>query len=109
MSNVNMMRWRLLRERLLEISQQAQRQRFTALPANPLSERDVETIIRLAGATLTLLEWHTINGRGRCRARRCTRARWVPWRRRRICPVFATVHFWMEQPLGILRKAAKFS
>lgn len=96
MSNVDEMRCRLLRERLEKIYRQAQRQELEGL----LPDRAVEVLLRLAGATLALLEWHTINGKGKCRVRRCGRAR-------RTCPVFATMHFWMEQPLGIVQKAGR--
>ncbi|MGH3932441.1 MAG: hypothetical protein ACRDTF_20980 [Pseudonocardiaceae bacterium] len=98
MSNVDEMRWRLLQERLEKIY----RQESTTLP-----DRNGEILLRLTGATLALLEFHTIDDKGRCRVRRCAWARWVPWRTRRICPVFATVHFWMEQPLWIVQKTGR--
>ncbi|MGH3915830.1 MAG: hypothetical protein ACRDTC_20830 [Pseudonocardiaceae bacterium] len=104
MSNVNEMRWRLLRERLEKIYQQ----KSATLLAGTLPDQNVEIFLRLAGATLALLEWHTIDGKGRCRVHRCTGWRWPPWRRRRICPVFATVRFWMEQPLRIVQKTREW-
>ncbi len=97
MSNVDEMRWRLLRERLEKIYRQAQRQESATFPEGLLPDRNIEILLRLAGVILSLLEWHAINGKGKCRVRRCSRAR-------RTCPVFATVHFWMEQPLRIVQK-----
>jgi len=107
MSNVDEMRWRLLRERLGKIYRQVQVHESAKLPASPIPDRNVEILLRLAGATLALLEWHTIDGKGRCRVRSCARAQWVPWRTRRTCQVFSTVHFWMEQPLRIVQKLGR--
>jgi len=101
------MRWRLLLQRLTKIYQQAEQQESATLPEGALPARHIEILLRLAGAGLALLEWHTINGKGHCRVRGCARPRWVPWRRRRTCPVFAMVHFWMEQPLRIVQKAGR--
>lgn len=105
MSNVDEMRWRLLQERLGKIYRQVQES--AKLPAGTLPNQNVEILLRLAGATLALLEWHTIDGKGRCRVRSCARTRWVPWRTRQTCQVFSTVHFWMEQPLKIAQKSGR--
>jgi len=63
-----------------------QQQESATMPEGILPDQNVEILLRLAGATLALLEWHTINDKGKCRLRRCIRARWVPWRPRRTCP-----------------------
>ncbi|MCA1705765.1 MAG: hypothetical protein LC808_21875 [Actinobacteria bacterium] len=105
MSHVNETRWRLLRERLGKTYRQAHDQELATLPEGLPPDPNVEILLRLTGAMLTLLEWHAINGKGRCRVRTCARRRWLPWRRHRTCPVFATVQFWMEQPLRIVQKA----
>ncbi|MGH3972810.1 MAG: hypothetical protein ACRDS9_05735 [Pseudonocardiaceae bacterium] len=107
MSNVDEMRWRSLRERLDNLYRQAQRQESATFPEDLLPDWNIEVFLRLAGAILTLLESHTINGKGRCRVRGCAWARWLPWRTRRTCPVFATVQFWMEQPLWIVQKVGR--
>lgn len=107
MSNVDEVRWRLLWERLEEIYREAQRRESGTRPDGLLPDRNAEILLRLAGAALALLEWHAVDGKGRCRTRGCSRHRWMPWRKRRICPVFATVQFWMEQPLRIVQQAGK--
>ena|ERR1051326_245831 len=104
MSHVDETRWRLLRERLGETYRQAQHQESATLPEGPSPDRNVEILLRLTGAVLTLLEWHSIDSKGRCRVHTCARRRWIPWRKQPPCPVFATVHFWMEQPLRIVQK-----
>ena len=101
------MRWRLLVQRLAKIYQQAEQQESATLPEGALPARHIEILLRLAGAALTLLEWHTLNDKGHCRVRGCARLRWIPWRKRRTCPVFAMVHFWMEQPLRIVQKSGR--
>ncbi|MGH3772963.1 MAG: hypothetical protein ACRDRW_16490 [Pseudonocardiaceae bacterium] len=80
MSNIHEVRWRLLREQLGEVYRQAQRQHESVTPPDGSLPPDsnVEILLRLAGATLTILEWHGIAGLGRCRMRACSRWRWIP-------------------------------
>ena len=106
MSKIDEVRWRLLCERLAQVYQQAQRQESETPPDGP-PDGNAEILLRLAGAALTLLEWHAIDAKGRCRARVCTRRRWVPWRRRGRCHVFVTVQFWVLQPLAIVKKTGR--
>lgn len=105
-SSVQEVQWQLLRERLREIYRQVQQQECATLPEGLPADRHVEMLLRLVGAMLALLEWHTIDRKGHCRVRRCASA-WVPWWTRRTCPMFTTVHFWMEQPLRIVQKVGK--
>jgi hypothetical protein len=97
----------MLREHLGKVFREARQPGASAPPESPLPAKNAEMLLRLSGAALALLDWHALDSGGRCRVRRCTRHRYLPWRKRRICPVFATVQFWMEQPLGILAKATK--
>jgi hypothetical protein len=54
-----------------------------------------------AGAALySLLAAHPVDGRGRCRS--CRGRRW--WgRRRQVCLVFLTAHYWLRQPSHIVQ------
>ncbi len=107
MSKVGEVRWRLLWEQLTQIYRQVEHQESETLPDGLLPDRNGEILLRLAGSALTLLEWHTIDTNGRCRAPACTRRGWVPWRRRGSCHVFGTVQFWVQQPLAIVKKAGR--
>jgi hypothetical protein len=98
-SNVDETQWRLLREWLGRTYQQAQEQASATMPEGMLPDQNVEILLRLAGATLALLDWHTINGKGECLLRTCCRARWVPARQRRTCLAVSMIYFWMERPL----------
>ncbi|MGH3797384.1 MAG: hypothetical protein ACRDSP_21140 [Pseudonocardiaceae bacterium] len=95
MSNVDEVRWRLLWERLRKVFRAAQGQHTQTLPDGILTDEKVETLLRLSGAVLALLEWHAMDAKGRCRVRGCARRRWVPWRKRRTCQMFVTVQFWV--------------
>lgn len=105
-TKVHEVQWRLLWERLRNSFRQTQWQKGQALPDGAPPEADAELLLRMAGATMTLLEWHTTDAKGRCRVRGCARRRWMPWRERRPCRVFLTVQFWMEQPLDMVEKTA---
>lgn len=107
MSKIDEVQWRLLCERLAQEYQQAQRQESGTLPNGLLPDGNAEILLRLAGTALTLLEWHAIDAKGRCRARVCMRRRWVPWRRRGRCHVFVTVQFWILQPLAVVKKVGR--
>ncbi|MGH3718025.1 MAG: hypothetical protein ACRDRI_04130 [Pseudonocardiaceae bacterium] len=109
MNHVHEVRWRLLREQLETVYRQAQRQQESVTPLDGRLPPDVsvEILLRLAGATLTILEWHGIAGLGRCRMRACSRWRWIPWWSRRACQVFVTVQFWVEQPLWLVKKVGR--
>lgn len=98
--NVHEVRWRLLQERLKKVAHEAQRQ----LSAGLFSDSNAETLLRLAGLTLTLLERHTTDAQGQCRVRGCSRRRGPVWRKSQPCQIFVTVQFWVEQPLRILQK-----
>jgi hypothetical protein len=106
-SNVDEVRWRLLREWLIQVFRQELDRRAATLPDGVSPDEQDETPLRLAGAVVALLELHAMNRNGRCRARRCIRNRWVPWRRRRTCPIVWTVQFWIEQPIRILEKMGR--
>lgn len=107
MSNVDEVRWRLLREQVTEVLRQVSDRRSAALSgAAPADEQD-EILLRLAATAVALLESHPLNEKGHCRMRGCTRRRWLPWRRRRTCPIFGTVHFCLSQPVWIVEKAAR--
>lgn len=106
MSNVHEVRWKLLREQLAQVYRQAQVQESETLPEGLFPDKNVEMLLRLAGASLTLLDWHAIDAKGRCRARSCACRRWIPWRRR-PCQVFGTIQFWIRQPLTIVQKAGR--
>lgn len=107
MTKVHEVQWRLLWERLRKLFRQAQQQKDQTLPDGALVDPNAEPVLRLAGAAMTLLEWHTTDATGRCRVPGCARRRWRPWRERRPCRVFLTVQFWMEQPLDMVEKAAR--
>ncbi|MGH3941344.1 MAG: hypothetical protein ACRDTG_22490 [Pseudonocardiaceae bacterium] len=105
MSNVEEVRWRLLRERVGKVYRAMQNRAAETLPEGAPPDQNVEILLRMAGAVLALLDWHVMDSKGRCRVRGCARRRWLPWRARRTCHMFATVHFWMRQPLLIVQKA----
>lgn len=105
MSNVGEVRWRLLCEQLAQVYRQADLLECETLPAGLPPERNAEILLRLAGAALTLLDSHAVDGKGRCRARMCARRSCTLWRGRR-CQVFVTIHFWIQQPLGVVKKAS---
>jgi hypothetical protein len=104
--NVLDVRWRLLRDQLETVYREAQRQQESVTLPDVSLHRDlnVEILLRLAGATLTLLDWPGIAGLGRCRMRACSRWRWTLWHKQRFCQVFVTVDFWLEQPLWLVKK-----
>lgn len=103
MSNVQEVRWKLLREQLTQVYRQAQRQECETVPDGLFPDKNVEMLLRLAGAALALLDWHTVDAKGRCRTRACAGRRWAPWARG-PCQVFGTVQFWVRQPLTIVQK-----
>lgn len=107
MSNLDEVHWRLLRERLTQVFRQELDRRVATLPDGVPPDEQDDILLRLAGAVVALLEWHAMDGNGRCRVRRCTRRRWVPWRRRRTCQIFRTVQFWIEQPIRIVEKLGR--
>lgn len=107
MSNVDEVRWRLLREWLGTVFRAAQGQHAQVLPDGVLPDEKSEALQRLSGAVLALLEWHAMDGKGRCRVRGCSRRRWVPWRKRRTCQIFVTVQFWVGQPLWLVQKVGR--
>ena len=104
MSNVDEMQWRLLRERLKKIYRQAQQQASAAMAEGMLPDQNVEMLLRLAGATLALLDWHTINDKGECRLSICGQAQWRQSRQQRACLVVSMIYFWMEQPPRTVEK-----
>jgi hypothetical protein len=101
------MQWRLLRERLKKIYRQAQQQASATMAEDMLPDQNVEMLLRLAGATLALLDWHTINDKGECWLRICGRARWGQLRQQRTCLVVSMIYFWMEQPLRMVQWGAR--
>ncbi|MGH3923676.1 MAG: hypothetical protein ACRDTF_22910 [Pseudonocardiaceae bacterium] len=107
MSNVEEVRWRLLGEQVGKVYRAVQSQAPEPLPEGSPPDQNTEILLRMAGAVLALLDWHAIDSKGRCWARGCARRRWLPWRKRRTCHVFATVHFWMRQPLSIVQKTGE--
>ncbi|MGH3940607.1 MAG: hypothetical protein ACRDTG_18620 [Pseudonocardiaceae bacterium] len=107
MSKVDEVRWRLLTERLIQVFQRELDRRAATPPDGVRTDEPDDILLRLAGAVVMLLEWHAMEGNGRCRVRGCTRRRWVPWRRRRTCPIFRTVQFWIGQPIRILAKIGR--
>lgn len=98
--NVYEVRWRLLQERLREVSYEAQRR----VSVGAVPDSNAELILRLTGFASTLLERHTTDTRGRCRVPGCSRRRGLPWRRSQACRIFVTAQFWMEQPLRIVQQ-----
>jgi len=95
----------VLWEQVGEIYRAVQSRAAETQPEKAPPDQNTEILLRMAGAVLALLDWHVMDGKGRCRVRGCLRRRWLPWRERRTCHVFATVHFWMRQPLPIVQKA----
>jgi len=106
-SNVDEVHWRLLRERLIQIFRQELDQLVATFPDGVPPDAQDDILLRLTGVVVALLEWHTMNENGRCRVRRCTRRRWVPWRRRHTCQIFRTVQFWIEHPVWIVEKMGR--
>lgn len=106
MSNVHQMRWKLLREQLTQVYRRAQRQEDETLSEGLIPDKNAEILLRLAGAALTLLDWHAIDAKGRCQTRACAGRRRLPWRRG-TCQVFGTIQFWIRQPLTIVQKTAR--
>ena len=107
MSNVDEVQWCLARERIGRIYRQAQQQASATISEGMIPEQNVEMLLRLAGATLALLDWHTINDKGECWLRICGRSRWGQLRQQRTCLVVSMIYFWMEQPLRIVQRGAR--
>lgn len=107
MSNVEEVRRRLLWEWLIEVFRQALERRAATLPDGLSPDESDETLLRLSGVVMALLEWHVTDGNGRCRVRGCSRRGWAPWRRRRLCRVFSTTRFWTGQPIGIVEQMGR--
>ena len=106
-SNVDEMQWRLLRERLKTVYRQTEQQASATMPEGMLPDQNVEILLRLAGATLALLHWRSINDKGECRLSICGRARWRQSRQQRTCLVVSMIYFWMEQPLRIVKNESR--
>ncbi|MGQ0776255.1 MAG: hypothetical protein ACT4NY_17815 [Pseudonocardiales bacterium] len=107
MSNVEEVRWRLLVEDVGKVYRVVRSRAAETLPEGSPPDQNVEILLRLAGAVLALLDWHAMDGKGRCRVPGCARWRWLPWRKRRTCQVFVMVHFWMRQPPSIVQKTGE--
>lgn len=90
-------------ERLKKIYRQTEQQASATMPGGMLPDQNVEILLRLAGATLALLHWHSINDKGKCRLSICGRARWRQSRQQRTCLVVSMIYSWMEQPLRIVK------
>lgn len=107
MSSVPELRWRLLWERLLKVYQEAHRHESPTLRLGLASDDNAEFLVRLAGAALAFLEWHAVDGKGRCRVRGCSRGRWSWLRKRRTCQIFVVIQFWVGQPVEIVEKVGR--
>ncbi|MGH3904763.1 MAG: hypothetical protein ACRDTE_11315 [Pseudonocardiaceae bacterium] len=107
MSKVGEVQWRLLWEQVGKVYRAAQSRGSETLPEGLFPDPNAEILLRLAGAVLALLDRHAVNAKGRCPVRGCARRCWAPWRKRRACRLFVTVHFWMREPLWIVKKVGK--
>ena len=80
-------RWRVLRERVVAVLRQAKSGDTVLFE---------DEIVRLAGGALALLDWHRVDGKGRCR--RCRHSgRWGCLSRKQRCLVYAIFSFYLEQ------------
>ena len=107
MSSVQELRWRLLWERLIKVYGEVQRHEAQTLPLGLAPDDNAELLMRLTGAALAFLEWHSVDGKGRCRVRGCSRPPW-PWlRKRRTCQIRVIIQFWVVQPVEIVEKVGR--
>ena len=97
MSSVYEVRWRVLRDRLVEVVRQAE-------CGNVAPSKD-ETL-RLAGGALSLLDRHRVDGKGRCR--RCRHSgRWACFGRKQRCLVNGVLSFYLKQRMEVVWKRVR--
>jgi hypothetical protein len=95
-SHVRETRYRLLLERLQELTDHFRR-------GEPIAPAVLKAqTVRLLVGVIVVLRQHQVNKRGRCKYCGRTRRTWRLWYRRPLCTVYLALDFAMSQPLDLV-------